>query len=273
MSNDSERQDQVEEAAEAVVEPPSGEEAAAEEAASEPAAAVEPAAEAEASDAASAAPESEAAEPEVTEPEVVTGAAPAAEPVVVEPVAAEADPLFLDDDDEEEVVVVEAAVDTTARELEELRARNEELRKESKELKNRLLRAAADFENFRKRSAREKEEQRKFGSEKILSEFLPIVDNLERAVAHAESAGDGSSLVEGVRMVLKQFQTALHRHGVEGFEALHQRFDPERHEAVQQVETDAHPGGTVIEVYQRGYFLHERLMRPALVVVSRHPNE
>ncbi len=141
---------------------------------------------------------------------------------------------------------------------------------EREDYKGRLMRASADLENFRKRVNREKDDLRKYGIDRLVLELLPVVDNLDRALEHADKAQDASTIVDGVRMVQRQLIAALERHGVITYGALHERFDPQRHEAIQQIDTPDHETGTVIQEYQKGYFLHERLLRPALVVVARY---
>jgi molecular chaperone GrpE len=141
-----------------------------------------------------------------------------------------------------------------------------------RELHERLLRLGADFDNFRKRSVRQLEDARQFGAEKVLYDLLAVIDNLERALTHAQ--GDNSPMVEGVRMVAKQFLDVLGMHGVNGFESIDEPFDPERHEAMGQAPGDAdHAPGTVVEEMLKGYFLHDRLLRPAQVVVAGAPAE
>ena len=186
--------------------------------------------------------------------------------------------LFLDDDDDDyaDVFVVEPSeADQLREELNGVRGELEASQKESRELKSRLIRSVADFDNFRKRVNKEKDEQRKYGNDKVIGDLLPIVDNLERALQHAEKVGgaDVGGLVDGVHMVLKQFVSTMQRYGVVGFESRLEKFDPEKHEAVQQVDSEDHESGTVLEVFQRGYHIHDRLLRPALVVVSRNPSE
>lgn len=135
-----------------------------------------------------------------------------------------------------------------------------------KELHERLLRLGADYDNFRKRSMRQMEEARRFGAEKVIYDLLAVIDNLERALMHAE--GDESPMVEGVRMVTKQFLDVLGMHGVQGFDSLGEVFDPERHEAMGQEPAGDRPPGTVVEEMLKGYFLHDRLLRPAQVIVA-----
>jgi molecular chaperone GrpE len=129
----------------------------------------------------------------------------------------------------------------------------------------RWLRAVADLENSKKRGAREREEIQKFGVEKLVKDLLPVLDNLDRALA-AAAADD--PLVEGVKLVRASFEQALARHGVKGFSAMGQPFDPARHEALMQVPTDEAAPGTVVMEHARGFTLHERLVRPAMVGVA-----
>jgi molecular chaperone GrpE len=143
------------------------------------------------------------------------------------------------------------------------------LEKEKQETYDRLLRTAADLDNFRKRSRKDLEEARLKAREEILREILPGIDNLERAVAVGSSSGD--ALVEGVRLVLRQFHHALERFDIRAFDAGGAAFDPTRHEAIAQIETADHPPGTVVTEMQRGYTIGPRLLRPALVAVAKAP--
>lgn len=140
---------------------------------------------------------------------------------------------------------------------------------EVQELKDRLLRERADLENFKKRIAREKAEALRFANEPLLRDLLPMLDNLQRAIHAAESAGAAKVFVDGVRMVATSFQDALGRFGVTRIHALGEPFDPNRHEALAQVENADAPPGTVIEEHAAGWLLHDRLLRPAQVIVSR----
>jgi molecular chaperone GrpE len=136
-----------------------------------------------------------------------------------------------------------------------------------KETHERLLRTAAEFDNFRKRAQKEKEDLRKFAVESLLKDFLPVADNLERALDHAEEH-DLRQVIEGVRLVQKMLGDALAKHGIVAFSAVGQPFDPNVHEALMQEESDR-PPGTVVSEMARGYKLHDRLVRPAAVVVAR----
>jgi molecular chaperone GrpE len=136
-------------------------------------------------------------------------------------------------------------------------------------MKDQLLRTAADFDNFRKRSRREVEDALAAGKESILKDLLPVFDNLERAVSLSGSATDLASFVSGIDMVMKQFVEALKRGGIERIEAKGQAFDPTVHEAIQQIETDDVPAGAVAAEVQTGYRFANKLIRPALVVVAK----
>jgi molecular chaperone GrpE len=137
-----------------------------------------------------------------------------------------------------------------------------------KEAHERMLRAAADLENYKKRAQREKEELQKFGNERLLKDLLPVLDNLDRALAAAPA---GDPLVSGVTLVRTAFEQVLSRYGVKGFSALGQPFDPTQHEALMQVPTAEKPPGTVVVEHARGFTLHDRLVRPALVGVAVAP--
>jgi molecular chaperone GrpE len=133
---------------------------------------------------------------------------------------------------------------------------------------DRLLRATADLENYKKRAAREKEEVLRYGNERLLKEILPVVDNLDRALA---AAPEGDPLVAGVEMIRRVLLDVLGRYGVKGFSARGQTFDPRFHEALMMVASAEHPPGTVLEEQARGFMLHDRLLRPAAVVVAAAP--
>jgi molecular chaperone GrpE len=129
-------------------------------------------------------------------------------------------------------------------------------------------RLQADFDNYRKRMAREQEDAVKRAGQRIITEVLPVLDNLERAVAHAEEAGEPSDLTDGVRMVLQQMLDVFAKEGVERIAPEGEPFDPNEHQAVGQAERDDVPEGTCVDMYQCGYRMHGRVLRPAAVVVS-----
>ena len=139
--------------------------------------------------------------------------------------------------------------------------------KEAKDMFDRLARVSADFENFKKRQSREKADAIKFANESLLKELLPVLDNLQRALGAA--AGETGSLLDGVRLVARQFEDAFGKFGVQGFDALGAPFDPVKHEAIGS-RPDANVAAQLVcEEYQRGYMIHDRLLRPALVIVSQ----
>lgn len=146
-----------------------------------------------------------------------------------------------------------------------------ELEAERDKLKDQLLRTAADFDNFRKRTAKDLQQAERRGRESILSEILPIVDNLERAVQASGSATDAEAVRKGVEMVLKSFEDVAQRIDLVRVESVGQRFDPNKHDAFQQIETDEHPPGSIVQEYQSGYMLGDKLLRPAMVVVAKKP--
>jgi molecular chaperone GrpE len=143
-------------------------------------------------------------------------------------------------------------------------------RDELAQMKDQFLRARADMENYRRRMQREKEEMAKFANEGILKEILPVVDNLDRAIAHAREHEDkGSGLLDGVEMTQRQLHKVLEKYNVCPIDALDQPFDSACHEAMGQMERDDCPPNTVVEEMQKGYTLNERLLRPSMVMVSK----
>ncbi len=181
----------------------------------------------------------------------------AEEPGESEDGPAEADPAAL-----------EAEVRSLRAQLELSTAKGRETLSRLEEEHERFLRAAADLDNNRKRAAREREEIQRYGIEKVLKDLLPVLDGLDRALA---AAPPQDPLAEGVRMVRASLEQALSRHGVSGFSALGERFDPALHEALMQVPTAEKPPGTVVLEHARGFKLHDRLLRPAMVGVAVEP--
>ena len=151
---------------------------------------------------------------------------------------------------------------------EQLQSELEAAQAEAAKLRDQLLRTAADFDNFRKRSRRDVEDAQRKSVEKVLLEVLPVSDNLERALQAAQQGGDVASVIEGVTMVLRFFEDALSRLGVERVPAVGQPFDPAVHEAVQQVESPLSPG-TVVHEMTPGYRFNGKLLRAAMVTVAR----
>jgi molecular chaperone GrpE len=134
------------------------------------------------------------------------------------------------------------------------------------------LRERADLENARKRHQRDREEAIRFANDRLLREMIPVLDNLERAVGHAEQDDDNQGLLEGVNMTINQFRKVLEDFGVKPINALGEDFDPNLHQAMGHVETTDQAPNTVTSEFQKGYLLNDRLLRPSLVMVARAPN-
>jgi molecular chaperone GrpE len=164
----------------------------------------------------------------------------------------------------------ESSEQASVPELERLRQQLEAKEIEAKENYDRFLRQVAEVENLKKRMAREKTEAIRYANESLIRDLLPILDNLERAVDHAKG-GNGKPLQEGVEMVLKGLLDVLNKHGVTQISAKGESFDPEKHEAIAQVESEEHEPNTVVEEHHKGYFLLDRLLRPSLVSVAKPP--
>lgn len=131
------------------------------------------------------------------------------------------------------------------------------------------VRSQAEIENVRKRFQKDKQDLAKFANEMIIKQLLPVADNLEKAITHTTDENALDALREGIDLTLKSFLDTLEKNGVERVEALNQPFDPNFHEAVSQAENNAVEPGTVVNELQKGYTLNKRLIRPAMVVVSR----
>ena len=133
---------------------------------------------------------------------------------------------------------------------------------------NQLQRLQADFDNYRKRTQKEKTELIKYASERLVGELLPVLDNFDRAVSAAKVNPDFTSFSQGVEMILRQMQAALSKEGLKAMDAVGRPFDPNLHEAVLRVASDEHPENTVVEELQKGYYLKEKVIRPSMVTVS-----
>jgi molecular chaperone GrpE len=157
-------------------------------------------------------------------------------------------------------------------EIETLKARLEEKTKQAEENYDRFLRAQAELENYKKRVEREKTSLVKYGNEELIKAVLPVLDNLERALDQAPGENpDG--LMEGIRITRDQLLQVLEKFGVTLVEAVGVPFDPNKHEAMMQVESPDHEPSTVVSELQKGYFLNDRLLRPAMVSVAQPPRE
>lgn len=167
----------------------------------------------------------------------------------------------------------EEPFDPEAADGDTLLAKYRELEDELSETQERVLRTAADAENFKKRLQREKEEQTRYANESLMRELLPVIDNLERALEHSEAGADQGGLLEGLNMTLKGFIDTLTRFGCTPVEAAGKPFDPNFHEAVSQEESADHEPNTVLRELQKGYMLKERLLRPAMVLVAKRTSQ
>jgi len=167
------------------------------------------------------------------------------------------------DSPKKKVKEVKSKIDS--KKAEEITVLKEQLTSE----KDRVLRLSAEFENYKKRKQRESDEFKKFANETIFKQLLTIVDNLERAISLTDESTDKEGLLKGVELTHKEIIKLLETFNVKVIEADNQPFDPNFHQAVTQEETDDLPDNTVAKVLQKGYLLHDRLIRPAMVVVSK----
>lgn len=151
--------------------------------------------------------------------------------------------------------------------LEQIRSAEEE----AKSHYDKLLRVMAEFENFKRRIAKEQEEQLKFANEKLLTELLPSLDDLDRVLDHVlpDAVPEVKAIAEGVELMRKSLFGVLERFGLKEVPALGVPFDPTRHEAIAVIESDAHEPGNVMALHRKGYWLGERLLRPAMVSVAK----
>jgi molecular chaperone GrpE len=168
-----------------------------------------------------------------------------------------------------EAVEADASPEKYDTEAEDLAQRLEAAEEAAKESYDRFLRVSAEFDNYKKRTAREMEEFKKFSTERLIKELLPVVDNLERALVSAEDrSAQEKGIKEGVDLTLQEIMRVLERFGVKSIQSLNEPFDPTYHQAMMQEPRDNVPGNTVISELQKGYTLHDRLLRPAMVIVS-----
>jgi molecular chaperone GrpE len=198
-------------------------------------------------------PQAEDAQPAVTPAEA---AKPQAEAVESQAEAAEP----------EAAPGAEAAPIDTGPSVEEMLA---QLRAELATAKDRELRCHAELDNYRKRAARELEERLRYANLGLLRDLLPVLDNVERAIQAAETNAEAGALVDGFKLVCQQLEDVLDRHHCKRIEALHTPFDPHVHHAMLQQPSEEHPANTVLMVTQNGYQLHDRVVRPSQVIVSK----
>ncbi len=167
--------------------------------------------------------------------------------------------------------VPDGCVDTAPGEAAEEDERLQALEQEKNDLSDRLLRTMAEFDNYRKRVIREKEGLMKYGTERIALEILPVVDSFERALEQSRQAAEVEPVVTGLEMILKQLLGALEKFDIKPLHAVGEPFNPAFHEAMAQQEHPDHADNTVLEQFQKGYMLGDKLLRPARVLVSRVP--
>jgi molecular chaperone GrpE len=153
--------------------------------------------------------------------------------------------------------------------LKEIQAELETAKQEAKETYDRFLRVSAEFENYKKRSAREMDDLRKYANQSLIVEMLAVVDNLERALnsSNGNSSND-KCMADGVNLTLREILKVFEKFNVKPIESIGQPFDPNFHQAMMQEETDDYPENTVITELQKGYMIHDRLLRPSMVVVA-----
>jgi len=163
---------------------------------------------------------------------------------------------------------------STAAEIEEIKD-VEKIEKELSELKNKYLRLYADFENYKRLAAKEKEELIKYSNEELIRELLSVIDHLELALQHSSNNADysASTLAEGVQMILKELKTILEKFGIVSIDALGKPFDPFVHHAMSQIETEESDENMVVEEFRKGYMLKDRVLRASLVGVSKKPSQ
>lgn len=165
------------------------------------------------------------------------------------------------------------AKEPAAADLAVLEAKLAEAVSAAEENREQFLRARAELENFRRRTRQEKEELARYASEKVLLGLLPVLDSLDRAVLAAKETTDVEALQKGLEAINRQFWDVLSREGLKPVESVGQRFDPQFHEAVAQQESAEYDDLVVVEEYRKGYLLHDRVIRPAMVSVNRNPNQ
>ena len=185
--------------------------------------------------------------------------------------SAESEPI--DDAPEESSVDTEPEDSSEAEALADLKAEYEAYKAESEKQHDQMLRTIAEFDNSRKRTEREKEESLKYALESFVKELIPTIDGIERAIQSTRESEDFAALAEGVEMIYKGILSTLEKRGVIPIDAVNESFDPMQHEAVMHVESENVPENHVIEEWQKGYLLHNRVIRPSMVSVSKGKSE
>ena len=170
---------------------------------------------------------------------------------------------------------VDTAQNPESEVVKDLRSKLETKTGEAEENYDRLLRVSAEFENYKKRTAREMADFKKYANQSLLRELLPVIDNLDLAIKAAAEASDNTDacLLDGVELTRKEILKVFENFHVEPIDALGKPFDPNFHEAVMREESDEHPENTVVNELQKGYLMHDRLLRPSMVVVAMPKNK
>ncbi|MCG3114683.1 MAG: nucleotide exchange factor GrpE [Candidatus Manganitrophus sp. SA1] len=166
----------------------------------------------------------------------------------------------------------DAPAESPEKVIETLRAGYEKKEEEARQAQERFMRTLADFENYKKRAQRDQSDALKYANEKLIKELLPVIDNLERALAHSRETRDFDRMMEGVELIRKQLLSALGKFGVVPIESLNQPFDPSLHQSIGQIEveegSDAKENQVIGET-QKGYHLNDRVLRPSLVMIAK----
>ncbi|HVO67803.1 MAG TPA: nucleotide exchange factor GrpE [Syntrophales bacterium] len=156
---------------------------------------------------------------------------------------------------------------------EDIMVKLKEKEREAAENYDKYVRAVAELDNYRKRAARERADSIRYGNESLIKDILPLVDSMDRALQHADDYGYPDAFKEGLKLLQGQLQGCLEKHGVRQIECINKTFDPHIHEAVLQVDSGDHGKDQVVQELEKGYLLHERLLRPAKVSVSKGAKE
>lgn len=172
---------------------------------------------------------------------------------------------------EAKLAQAEARLSEAEAKLEQARVKLQEAEARAADNLDGWRRAQADLENFRRRVERDREDLAKFAAEKLVLRLLPVIDNLDRALAAAERADDAAAVRDGITLIRKQFLEVLQKEGVEPIDAANKEFDPEFHEAVLRVDSDEYPDNTVVEELRKGYTMHGKVIRATMCKVSRRP--
>ncbi|MBI4379555.1 MAG: nucleotide exchange factor GrpE [Nitrospinae bacterium] len=159
---------------------------------------------------------------------------------------------------------------SSVNEIDELKKQLQEKEKEANDTLNRLLRVRADFDNYQKRISKERREFEKFAGEELIRELLPVMDNLERAMNSSRGTGEVAPLVKGLEMTVQQFKGMLKDAGLIEIKSIGEVFDPSRHEAIKLITSHDTKDNTIVEEYEKGYSLHDKVIRPSKVAVAKN---